>query len=132
MDAIVDSTGDDEEEGEEEERRGEPLTTRDTVGEEDEADTASNGSERDSEEILLGLLNEDVVYGVAGVGGVSLPDGETNGVPLGDGGCAAGEGGVPAAEGGVDLGIGASCPHIGQCTAVIEGDSVEANIKDEP
>lgn len=89
VDAVVDTAGDDEEEGEEEEGCGQPLAAGDAVGEEDEADAACNGGEGDGEEILLGLFDEDVVDGVAGVGGVGLPDGEAYGFPSGDSGCAA-------------------------------------------
>lgn len=68
------------------------MAARDAVGEEDEADAAGDGGERDSEEVLFGLFDENIEDGVAGVRCISLPDREAYGFPLGYGRCAAGKG----------------------------------------
>ena len=72
-DAKVDTTGDEKEDTKDEERPCQPLPTGEAVGSKDEGGAASNGGQRDGQEVLLGLLDEHVVDGVAGLCGICLP-----------------------------------------------------------
>ena len=97
-DAEVYTAGNDEEDAKGQERPREPLSSGKAVGSEDEARASRDGCKRDSEEILLGLFNEDVVDGVAGQRHIRLPRGEPLLLPCRHGRVAVWERRVPARQ----------------------------------
>jgi hypothetical protein len=99
---------------------GKPLSPRDTVGEEDEGGAAGDGGDGNSQQILLGLFDEDVVDCVARQQHVSLPQWKPLGSPAGDGRIASGESRVPAGQRRIQLRFGFDSPQVGKNTAVIK------------
>ena len=90
-DAKIDTAGDEKEEAEGQEGPRQPLSPGEAVGGEDEAGAPGYGGKRDGQQVLLGLLDEDVVDGVAGLRHVRLPRREALLSPHGQSRVAVGE-----------------------------------------
>lgn len=132
VDSVVDAAGDDEEDGQDKKGNGEPLLARDAVRKADEAHAAGNGGQGHRQQILLCLLYQHVVNGVARLRLVCLPDREPRSHPARHGGVATGERRVPTRELAVDGRGLCRSPHVGEGPPIIERETIETNVQKEP
>ena len=123
-DVEIDSPGDEEEDAEDQEGPRQPLPAGEAVGGKDEAGAARDGGQGDGQEVLLRLLDEDVVYGVAGLRHVRLPRRESLLPPPGHRRVSVGERRVPAWQGRVQPRGSLLRPQIRQDAPVVKRESV--------